>query len=84
MNGRRNRVRRVLWMVVLSALALGHLGSGCEPKCGDSCSSDEDCGGDLVCYSDQCAPRECRENCMEYGINICYFDRVTCDYLHCD
>jgi len=76
--------RRVLWITALLVLAASHLGSGCQPKCGDSCSSDDECGGDLVCYSGQCAPRECEEKCMDYGINICYFNRVTCDYISCD
>jgi len=75
--------RRVT-LLIAAAAALA-LAAGCNAKCGDSCSSDGDCGGsDLVCYASQCAPTKCRENCSHVGVNMCAFNRVSCDYISCD
>ena len=73
-------------LVMASAVFLGlvTMGSGCQPTCGDSCDSDSDCGGDLVCYAGQCAPEECEDRCMHSGVNVCYFNRATCTYISCD
>ena len=69
----------------LAALAVAViLLTGCSSDCGDSCDDDNDCGGGLVCYSNQCAPSECRDECMNVGVNICYFNKISCKFIECN
>ena len=80
----RRIVRTALLLAAWLVLGTVVMGSGCEPSCGDSCDSDSDCGGELVCYGGQCAPEECEDRCMHSGVNLCSFNRVTCTYISCD
>ena len=76
---------RVGFLALLAVLMLALAGPlGCEADCGDSCDDDDDCGGSLVCYSSQCAPKKCRSECSHVGINRCSYNRLSCDYLGCD
>jgi hypothetical protein len=75
------RSQYVVVAVAAIALALG----GCNKEnCGDSCSSDDDCDGSLVCYSGTCAPSECETSCSNYGINVCSYNKATCEYVGCN
>jgi hypothetical protein len=70
-------------MIVIAALALGALCMGaCDNDCERSCNEDSDCPNDQVCESDKCVPEKCR-GCGG-TISLCYYNRVTCDFIHCD
>ncbi|MFH1436542.1 MAG: hypothetical protein ABIJ56_12550 [Pseudomonadota bacterium] len=70
-------------LIVISAFAAAviFLG-GCNSNCDSSCDNSDDCGGGLVCLSSTCVPEECAD-CGGY-ISLCYYNRVSCDFIRCD